>query len=83
MEKQITDANEMVAMINAERPSAMARVWTASDKNGNVTKVRVYVDKGYIDLRTTMQAHIETVGRNTFEAAKNAIAAYGYTRVYF
>lgn len=82
MDKQVKDGEAMVATINGIRPIAQARLWTAKDNAGNVTKVRVYLDKGYIDLRANDTACMETVGRSSFTAGLAALDATGYKRVY-
>jgi hypothetical protein len=82
MDKQIADANLIAAAVNADNATAQARVWTATDDKGNVTKVRVYIAKGYIDLRANNSACYETVGRTYFPAAKSAVAAAGYDRAF-
>jgi len=79
---KIEAAEKMVSMINEMTPMAKARVWILKDEKDNVTKVRVYLEKGYIDIRDDEKAHIETVGRNFFESAKQALAVTGYKRVY-
>ena len=82
MNKQVKDGEAMVTTINTIRPIAQARLWTAKDSLGNVTKVRVYLDKGYIDLRANDTACMETVGRSSFAAGLAALEAAGYKRVY-
>lgn len=72
----------MAQTINEIRPISAARVWAPTDADGICNKVRVYVGKGYIDLRSGNKACIETVGRNDFDAAKKALEATGYQRVY-
>lgn len=82
MDKQVKDGEAMVTTINGIRPIAQARLWTAKDSAGNVTKVRVYLDKGYIDLRANDTACMETVGRASFTAGLAALDAAGYKRVF-
>jgi hypothetical protein len=81
MDKMVA-AEMMVTTINQIAPFAKARLWTAKDDKGNVTKIRVYCDKGYVEVRDDCKAYMETVGRNYFDAAKAALAATGYERVY-
>ena len=75
-------ADMMVQTINEIRPIAAARVWAPVDADGLCNKVRVYIGKGYIDLRAENKACIETVGRSDFDAAKKALEVTGYQRVY-
>ena len=82
MDKQVADGQAMVTTINVIRPIAQARIWTAKDAKGDVSKVRVYLDKGYIDLRANDTACMETVGRSSFTAGLAALEASGYKRVY-
>ena len=81
--QMIKDAEQIAKDINNKASFANARVWSAKDSAGNVTKVRVYLSKGYVDLRADNQAHIETIGRNLYTEAQDAITSLGCTKVFF
>jgi len=80
--KNINDAVMIANKINELNAYAKARVWTAKDDKGNIVKVRVYTEKGFVEIKDDNKANIETVGRNYFDAVKSAIQGAGYSRTY-
>jgi hypothetical protein len=80
-ENMVKDAERMANEINAKNGFAKARVWTVKKDDGTVKKLRIYLDRGYIDFRDNGDVYMCNVGRNYYTETIDVINSSSYKRV--
>jgi hypothetical protein len=83
MKELIRDSEAMIEKINGLNSWLGARLWTAKDEGGNVSKVRVYFEhaKGYIEPLSSQKASFKTVARVAYTETLTALKALGYDTI--